>query len=157
MFSYLGKSGDTRGELYRPHVKGKLVVISFITVGEMYFGAHRSNWDKAKFERLQKRIQSVVVAPYDIAVCEAYARLKAGLPKGRTIEDNDLWIAACAVRHSIPLVTHNRRHFDDFKELIVISEMQAAREIEAQQGLVLTIDPNAPAPRSSLSKTASED
>lgn len=149
MFSYLGKSGDTRGELYRPHVKDKLVVISFITVGEMYFGARKSNWDKAKLERLDKRIRSVVVAPYDIAVCETYARLKAGLPKGRTIEDNDMWIAACAVRHSIPLVTHNRRHFDDFKELIVISEMQVAKEIESQEKLALTIDPNEPEPPSS--------
>jgi len=108
-----------------------------VTVGELYFGAKKSNWNKTKLERLEKRIRSVVVAPYDIAVCEAYARLKASLPKGRTIEDNDIWIAACAVRHSIPLITHNRRHFDDFKELIVISEMQAATEIESQESLPL--------------------
>ena len=95
----------------------------------MYFGARKSKWNKGKIERLERRIRSVVVAPYDLAVCEAYARLKASLPKGRTIEDNDIWIAACAVRHSIPLITHNKKHFDGFKELIVISEMQVATEI----------------------------
>lgn len=97
VFSYLGKSGDKRGALYRPHISGKLSVISFITVGEMYFGARKARWNKAKIERLEKRIRSVVVAPYDLAVCEAYGRLKAALRKGRTIEDNDIWIAACAV------------------------------------------------------------
>jgi tRNA(fMet)-specific endonuclease VapC len=119
-------------------------VISFITVGEMYFGARKAKWNKAKIERLEKRIRSVVVAPYDLAVCEAYARLKSALPKGRTIEDNDIWIAACAVRHSIPLLTHNRKHFDDFKELIVISEVKAATEIASQMILNAPSEPEQP-------------
>jgi len=36
VFSYLMKPKDTRGDAYRPHVKGKTVAVSFITVGELY-------------------------------------------------------------------------------------------------------------------------
>ncbi len=43
--SYLMKGG-ARAEVYAPHVQGKLLAISFITVGEMYFGAENGNWGK---------------------------------------------------------------------------------------------------------------
>ena len=37
VFSYLNKPGDTRGDLYRPLIKGKTIALSFITIGELYF------------------------------------------------------------------------------------------------------------------------
>jgi predicted nucleic acid-binding protein len=39
VFSFLARTRDTRGDAYRPYVEGKTVAISFITVGEIYFGA----------------------------------------------------------------------------------------------------------------------
>lgn len=36
VFSFLSKSRDSRGELYRPYVKGKTIALSFISVGELY-------------------------------------------------------------------------------------------------------------------------
>ena len=140
VFSYLGKSGDTRAALYRPHVHKKLVAVSFITVGELLFGAAKANWTKAKIDRMRKRLRSVVIVPYDYAVCESYGKIKAALPKGRTIADNDLWIAACAKRHSMPLVTHNRKDFDDIVGLIVRSEQKVAEDIASQGKLGLTPD-----------------
>ena len=125
--------------MYRPHIHNKLVAVSFVTVGELLFGANHDNWGKAKRDKLRARLRSTVIIPYDYALCETYARLKANLPKGRTIADNDIWIAASAVRHSIPLLTHNRRHFDDFKELIVISEEAIAKEIESQGKLAIKV------------------
>lgn len=113
------------------------MAVSFVTVGELHFGATKGNWDKVKLERLKSRLRSVVIVPYDDVICEVYGRIKAALPKGRTISDNDLWIAACAVRHSIPLITHNRKHFDDVRGLIVISEQKVAAEIESQADLEL--------------------
>ena len=40
--------------------------------------------------------------------------------RGRPVGDNDIWIAACAVRHARPLVTRNTGHFDQVPELVVI-------------------------------------
>jgi predicted nucleic acid-binding protein len=38
------------------------------------------------------------------------------------LADNDLWIAALAVRHSVPLVSNNRTHFQRVPGLVLISE-----------------------------------
>ena len=134
VFSYLGRSRSNNklADLYLPHVRGRLLTVSFVTVGELYFGAQKGNWDERKIDRLVDRLRTVTIIPYDRGVCETYARLKASLPKGRTIADNDVWIAACAVRHSMPLITHNRKHFCDFRELILISEQTIADEIASQ-------------------------
>ena len=103
----------------------------------MLFGAAKDNWNRTKVERLKGRLRSIVIVPYDYAVCETYGRIKAALPKGRTISDNDLWIAACAIRHSVPLVTHNRKHFEDVKALIVISEQTIETELRSRTALDL--------------------
>lgn len=58
-----------------------------------------------------------------MALCQTYAELNAHLLKaGKPIGDNDLWIAATAIRHSIPLVSHNRKHYDAVPGLVLISE-----------------------------------
>jgi predicted nucleic acid-binding protein len=41
---------------------------------------------------------------------------------GHSVAANDLWIAACAKRHALRLVTNNRRHFDFIPGLQIISE-----------------------------------
>ena len=35
---------------------------------------------------------------------------------------NDLWIAACARRHGIPIVSNNRKHFEGIPGITLISE-----------------------------------
>jgi tRNA(fMet)-specific endonuclease VapC len=126
IFSYLLRPGDTRAGLYRSHIQHRTAVISFITVGELYYWAERRKWGPAKVMFFEERMRTAIVVPYDVEVCRVYARLKSGLknPTGshRVIGDNDLWIAACAVRHGIPLVTHNRRHFEGIPSLKIICE-----------------------------------
>ena len=41
---------------------------------------------------------------------------------GRRIETNDAWIAACAIRYAVPLVTHNAKDVSNIPSLDVISE-----------------------------------
>jgi len=141
VFSYL-MSGKTHAKLYRPHVDGKLMAISFITIGELYFGAYRRKWGQERLDDLKDRLRAPVIVPYDEAVCKTYAEIKAALEsKGKTASDNDLWIAACAKRHAIPLVTNNRKHFDRIPGLVVISESQAMQEMQAQATLTDTTAP----------------
>jgi tRNA(fMet)-specific endonuclease VapC len=64
-----------------------------------------------------------VIIPYDIEVCRTFGNLKATLEiAGRSVAPNDLWIAACAKRHALTLVTNNRKHFDGIPGLNIISE-----------------------------------
>jgi tRNA(fMet)-specific endonuclease VapC len=82
---------------------------------------------------LSNRLRSIVIVPYDLAICETYGNLRAKLESiGRRTADNDLGIAASAVRHSIPLVTNNRRHFEAIPDLVVLSEAPVEAEIQSQ-------------------------
>jgi len=126
VFSFLLRQGDSRASLYRPHIQGRIVVISYVTVGEVYFWAERRKWGAERVRLVEETIRATTVARYDLQVCRTYATLKCGLRTDRgshrVVGDNDLWIAACAVRHANPLVTHNRRHFEGIPTLSIISE-----------------------------------
>jgi predicted nucleic acid-binding protein len=120
--SYLMKGGPF-AEAYVPHVQGRLLAIAFITVGEMYFGAENKNWGDRKRKELETTLRNFVVIPYDHEVARCYGRLVAERKRcGRPIEPNDAWIAACTVRHGVPLVTHNPRDFEGITSLEVVSE-----------------------------------
>ncbi len=59
--------------------------------------------------------------------------LNAKLMKaGRPIGDNDLWIAATAIRHSIPLISHNRKHYDEIPGLVFISETPKIPKVQME-------------------------
>jgi predicted nucleic acid-binding protein len=132
VFSFSLK-GDTRAALYKPHLQGKLVALSFVTVGELLFWAKKRNWGARKVADLSTRLRSTIIVPYDLAICETYGSLKAKLQdSGKNVADNDLWIAACAIRHSIPLVSHNRAHFAGIPDLVLKSEAPIAAEIRSQ-------------------------
>jgi predicted nucleic acid-binding protein len=123
VFSFLMKEGDTRAALYRPHVKGKTIALSFVTVGELYVWTIRRRWNARRIASLEQRLKAAVILPYDLDLCKTYGKLRAAtLDKGQPVAANDLWIAASAVRHSIPLVTHNSKHFASIRGLKVITE-----------------------------------
>jgi predicted nucleic acid-binding protein len=106
------------------------MALSFITVGEVYAGyrkqINKGEWPESRMQILEARLQIVAIVPYDLEVCRTYGDLKTKLrnPDGsqRNIGVNDLWIAACAVRHSLKLVTNNRKDFSDIPGLEIICE-----------------------------------
>jgi tRNA(fMet)-specific endonuclease VapC len=128
VFSFLMKGTDTRAELYKPHVKGKTIALSFVTVGELFAWGVRKNWGTKKFADLEARIKAAIVVPFDIDLCRQFGHVKAELLKiGSPAASNDLWIAACALRHSIPIVTHNAKHFANIPGLKVITEVETLK------------------------------
>lgn len=128
VFSFLIKEGDTRADLYRGHVKGKTIALSFVTVGELYAWAAKKRWNAKRSAELERRIKAAVIVPFDLALCKQFGKLKAELlTAGRVIPANDLWIAACALRHGLPLVTHNAKDFEGIKGLSVITEVDRPR------------------------------
>ena len=137
VFSFLMKSKDTRRTLYEPHVRGKRMCVSFVTVAELYYWAHARNWGQRKVDDLKVRLRSVVIVPFDQKLCMTYAELKAKTSAaGSAVAANDLWIAACAVRHALSLISNNRKHFENIPRLMLISESQTVNEILSQQNLL---------------------
>lgn len=123
--SYLMKGGPL-AQAYVPHVEGRLLAIAFITVGELYFGAEKANWGEKKRKQLETTLRNFVVIPYDHEIARCYGRVVAQQQrKGNFMATNDAWIAACAVRHGVPLVTHNARHFRDLVSLKIITARPA--------------------------------
>jgi tRNA(fMet)-specific endonuclease VapC len=117
--SYLLK-GDNRGDLYAAHLDGRLLHISFVTVAELYRWAVRYNWGEARLNTLREKLGNYTVLPSDDQTCWEWAKVMT--IKGVPIAPGDGWIAASAIRHGLPLVTHNRRHFEHITDLQVISE-----------------------------------
>jgi len=123
VFSYLMEPGDPRGLPYLRHVEGRVTALSLITVGELLFGALRREWGERRVADLESRLDASFILPFDHATAVDYARLKARLHRqGQILADNDLWIAALALRHSVPLVSNNRAHFERVPGLVLISE-----------------------------------
>ena len=120
--SYLMRGGPL-AEAYERHTEGRLLAISFVTVGELYYGAEKRNWGERRRKVLETTLRNFVVVPYDHDVARCYGRLVAERETmGKPIQPNDAWIAACAVRHTVPLVTHNAKDFEGITSLDIITE-----------------------------------
>jgi predicted nucleic acid-binding protein len=91
-----------------------------------YYGALKKLWGVERVTALEARLAAVVVIPYDVDVCRAYARLKCEAKTAagtdRVVGSNDLWVASCAIRHGLPLVSNNRKHFEGLPGLRPISQ-----------------------------------
>lgn len=119
--SFLFK-GDTRAEAYRIHLRGKILALSFMTVAELYQWAFVRNWGAERIAWLEQRLASYVIVPYDRELCWQWAKICAERQRlGKPISVQDAWIAATAVRHACPLVTHNKDDYADITGLIVIT------------------------------------
>ena len=125
--SYIMRGGPL-AVVYSQHLQGKLVSISFITVGELYFGAEKAKWGEKRRNQLETTLRNFVVIPYDHDIARCYGRIVAGRErKGHPISLSDAWIAACAVRHGVTLVTHNAKDFDAIADLHIITEQEEAK------------------------------
>jgi predicted nucleic acid-binding protein len=119
VFSYLYKR-DTRAAAYAPHLAGHKLHLAFSSVAELYRWAVRYGWGKVRIDDLRASIAQYSVIGWDDATAWEWAQLMS--IKGRPMGPSDAWIAAVALRHGLPLVTHNRKHFDGVAGLTVISE-----------------------------------
>jgi|SRR5688500_1437506 len=119
VMSYVIK-GDTRAALYDKHLTGPQLCISFSTVGELYRWAVQNRWGQRRVDALRSKLQGLTVLVFDDATAWEWANVST--IKGRPVAPSDAWVAAVALRHGLPLVTHNRRHFEHVPGLTVISE-----------------------------------
>jgi tRNA(fMet)-specific endonuclease VapC len=89
-------------------------------LGELYCGSFLSaNQARTKNQILQF-LQGVVVLSPGNATSEHYGQIRAELAKaGTPIPENDIWIAALAVEHQLPLAARDA-HFDCIRALKVL-------------------------------------
>ena len=97
---------------YAKHVFGQRLLISPQTVAEVRYGALKAGWGSARWKRLAHLIARWRVLPVDNDTIDAVAELRnqcrlLGHGLHQRGHNADLWIAATAIRWSVPLVAHD--------------------------------------------------
>jgi len=83
-----------------------------IVLGEYRYGIRQSR-ERSRYERwLAEYIPTIHVLAVDAGTAEPYAEIRQELSRrGRPIPSNDLWIAALARQHGLPVISRDL-HFD---------------------------------------------
>ncbi len=96
--------------------------LSVISLAELYEGIFNSTDPAGNESALQDFLSGVEVVPVDEATCRVFGRERGRLrAAARMIADFDLLIASTCLRHSLTLLSNNRRHFELVEELEIIS------------------------------------
>ncbi len=90
-----------------------------IAVGKLFYGSEKSGRAGENLARIDTLVGNSVVSHYDADTALQYGHIKNGLKiKGNSIPENDIWIAALAMRHDLILVTRDA-HFQKIDSLRV--------------------------------------
>ncbi len=82
-----------------------------MALGELYYGAQRAQRREEQLAYIRDLLTYAVVLFSDHDTTATYGQVKGELAQlGKPIPDNDLWIAAIARRHDLPLAARDA-HF----------------------------------------------
>ena len=93
------------------------LAIPVVVPGEFRYGIRQSR-ERARYERwLAGFLPAFRILPVDDPTSGTYGEIRDELKRaGRPIPTNDLWIAALARQHALPLISRDR-HFDSVRGL----------------------------------------
>lgn len=92
-------------------VRAEQVAVSSIVVGELQFGALNSGHPEQNLQQIDDFIASVPVLLVDLEVARHYGQIRFQLQSaGTRIPQNDIWIAAVAMRFQLTVATRDA-HF----------------------------------------------
>lgn len=127
VFSYLDRDQTSIGRYYEQYLQGRLLLISFCSIGELLFRAYKRQWGQKRYDDLRNQLRTYLTINASSTVADHWARIRAESEIiGITMSKEDAWIAASALTANADLVTNNWR---DFKHLTNLpSFQQAVRE-----------------------------
>lgn len=105
--AFIAWSGDDKDFRQRfPHLRTPL--LAFASVGELYHGVYKSSRVVENLKALGAALRSATVIYADEETTILFGRLMAQTKqRGRSVDANDLWIAALALQHQLPLLTRD--------------------------------------------------
>lgn len=90
----------------------KEVKIPVIVLGELYFGANKSNQTSKRLKQIARLEELVTILNITKSTTRSYGVIKDQLRlKGKPIPENDIWIASLALEHNLILLTKDK-HFE---------------------------------------------
>ena len=106
-------------EKFKEYKIGDLV-LSSITVSELYYGAYKSQYIDKNLLALEHFLQPFNILPYDTKAAIEYGQIRADLErKGLVIGGLDMEIAAHAKSLDMVLVTNNTKEFMRVENLVI--------------------------------------
>lgn len=96
------------------------IALSSLVVAELDYGAKASQKASENLIRLYKFIDLVDVIPFDLECSKTFGTIKSRLRFiGKPTGEMDALLAATAMTYNIPLVTRNRKHFENIEGLVL--------------------------------------
>lgn len=110
---------------FRRLIDGRSVVVSFVTVTEMRYGALKANWGELRRGELERTLSRFVAVQPEDELMTACAGLRdrcerAGLALGQKVHEADRWVAATALHLGVELVSDDAV-FENVAGLSVLS------------------------------------
>ena len=99
------------------------LALSIVSLAELYEGVYYSR-DPLQSEASLREFLSpeLTILGIDEETCQIFGKERGRLrQEGRSIGDLDLFIAATCLRHTLTLLTNNRRNFEQVEGLAIIS------------------------------------
>ncbi|MBN1997345.1 type II toxin-antitoxin system VapC family toxin [candidate division KSB1 bacterium] len=96
------------------------VALSFMTVGELYYGAEKSKPRTKNKHLVDEFLLSVDVIHTDLDILQKFGEIKAVLEiRNLSLADADIFIAATCLSKCKKLITANVKHFDRIENLTI--------------------------------------
>ncbi len=104
-----------------PNFTGATTVnLPWVVLGELYYGAQRAQRKQEQLAYIRDLLTFTEVLFPDHDTAAIYGQIKAELAQlGKPIPDNDLWVAATARQHDLPLATRDA-HFAQVPRLTTL-------------------------------------
>lgn len=110
---------------YDVAVAGCEMLLSAFSQAEVLAGAEMRGWGERRLAALEQVFGSMVILEVTEGVVRSYARVRAlvkriGHPLHGDAQFVDRWIAATALEYQVPLLTGNRKHYQDLPGLRLV-------------------------------------
>lgn len=89
-------------------VAGKIAMISFVSVAELYFWAESKNWGEKRRQELDQRLRVYGILDPTRTTAELWAaKRRECKAAGIEVAPHDMWIAAAAFEHDLTVVSND--------------------------------------------------
>ena len=114
--------GDTRADLFRKHIQGRLLGISFMTLAELERWPLERNWGPSRRADLEAHLRHYTILPVNRDLCHWWAVVSfEARRRGHPIQAADAWIAATALHYDVPLITNNAADYSKVRGIVLLT------------------------------------
>jgi tRNA(fMet)-specific endonuclease VapC len=111
-------AGNKEAEENIQHLDPDDIVISLVTVAEIYEGAFAYANPEAHLQSFRSFFSHFTLLNLNLSIMEKFAEIRSHLRRtGRIIADFDILLSATALHHDLTILTYNKKHFERIPDL----------------------------------------